>query len=48
MSTVIITALIVLGVIFGLRSFIKGKGSCGECSCSCPIKEEMHHSVTKK
>ena len=28
-------------VFFGLKSFVKGKGSCGACACSCPIKDEM-------
>ena len=26
----------------GIRHYIKGKGSCGDCECSCPVKEEMH------
>ena len=26
----------------GIRYYIKGKGSCGDCECSCPVKEEMH------
>ena len=25
-----------------IRDYIKGKGSCGDCECSCPVKEEMH------
>lgn len=43
MATFVISCLIGAGVIFGFRSFIKGKGSCGDCDCSCPVKEEMHH-----
>ena len=41
MATIIIAALIAFGAIMGLRSFIKGKGSCGDCNCSCPVKDEM-------
>ncbi|MGT2754513.1 hypothetical protein [Streptococcus ovis] len=41
-ATIVLTVLIATGVLFGLRNFIKGKGSCGDCNCSCPIKEEMH------
>lgn len=47
MATIILTTLIALGVVAGLRSFIKGMGSCGECQCSCPIKEEMRHSTKR-
>lgn len=42
MSTIIIAAIIAFAVFMGFRSFIKGKGSCGDCECSCPVKEEMH------
>ncbi|XDP49322.1 FeoB-associated Cys-rich membrane protein [Streptococcus sp. CP1998] len=41
MSTILITVLIFLAGL-GLRSYLKGKGSCGDCECSCPIKDEMH------
>lgn len=43
-TTILLLFLIVAGVIFGLRTFIKGNGSCGDCDCTCPIKEEMHQS----
>ncbi|EFQ58115.1 FeoB-associated Cys-rich membrane protein [Streptococcus downei] len=42
MSTYIIAGLIALAVIAGLRHYIKQKGSCGDCDCACPVKEEMH------
>lgn len=43
MSTILFTVLIFLAG-QGLRSYLKGKGSCGDCECSCPIKDEMHQS----
>ncbi|MCS4488088.1 FeoB-associated Cys-rich membrane protein [Streptococcus sciuri] len=43
MSTIIIALLIALAAVFGIRQYIKQKGSCGDCNCSCPIKEEMKH-----
>ena len=43
MSTILITVLIFLAGL-GLRSYLKGKGSCGDCKCSCLIKDEMHKS----
>lgn len=42
MATLVITLIIAVAVFYGLRSFIKGKGSCGDCNCSCPVKNEMH------
>ncbi|EHI75308.1 membrane protein [Streptococcus criceti] len=42
MSTLIIASLIALAVLAGLRHYIKQKGSCGDCDCACPIKNEMH------
>lgn len=42
MATLVITLIITVAVFYGLRSFIKGKGSCGDCNCSCPVKNEMH------
>ena len=46
MSTIIIAIIIFLGAILALKRYIKQKGSCGDCACSCPVKEEMakqHH-----
>lgn len=43
MSTILITVLIFLAGL-GLRSYLKVKGSCGDCKCSCLIKEEMQQS----
>lgn len=42
MSTIIIAIIIVVLVVIGIRHFVKGKGSCGDCQCSCPVKHEMH------
>ncbi|SUO79549.1 FeoB-associated Cys-rich membrane protein [Streptococcus equinus] len=41
MATIIIALLIAVGVVKGLRSYIKGKGSCGDCNCSCPVKDNQ-------
>ncbi|MGT2960455.1 FeoB-associated Cys-rich membrane protein [Streptococcus caballi] len=48
LATIIITGLIALAVFWGMRSFIKGKGSCGDCDCSCPVKDEMRKSSKVK
>lgn len=45
LATIIIAGLIALAVFLGMRSFIKGKGSCGDCDCSCPVKDEMHKTA---
>ena len=42
MSTFIIAFIILALTGLGIRYYIKGKGSCGDCECSCPVKEEMH------
>lgn len=47
MSTILITVFIFLAG-QGLRSYLKGKGSCGDCKCSCLIKEEMHKSRLRR
>ena len=37
------STFIIAFIIFALAGhYIKGKGSCGDCECSCPVKEEMH------
>lgn len=41
MSTILITVLIFLAGL-GLRSYLKGKGSCGDCKCSCLIIQQSH------
>lgn len=48
MATIIIASLIAVAVVLGLRSFIKGRGSCGDCDCSCPVKDEMHQTHKMK
>lgn len=40
-ATIVLGIGIALAAIMGIRSFLKGKGSCGDCACSCPIKDEM-------
>ncbi len=40
-ATIILALGIAAAVFLGLKSFVKGKGSCGDCACSCPIKDEM-------
>ncbi|MGT2948804.1 hypothetical protein [Streptococcus devriesei] len=45
MSTIIIALLIAGGTFLGMRHYLKQKGSCGDCSCACPIKEEMKKSA---
>lgn len=42
MSTFIIAFIIFALAGLGIRHYIKRKGSCGDCECSCPVKEEMH------
>ena len=37
MSTIIIAAIIAFAVFMGFRSFIKGKGSCGDCECNFTV-----------
>lgn len=37
MSTLILAA--VIGIL--VTHYYKQKGSCGDCQCSCPIKEDM-------
>jgi|GEM_PF-892634 hypothetical protein len=43
-ATIILALGIAVAVFFGLKSFIKGRGSCGDCACPCPIKDEMKKS----
>ncbi|MGT2924532.1 FeoB-associated Cys-rich membrane protein [Streptococcus caviae] len=45
MSTIIIALLIAVCVFLGMRHYLKQKGSCGDCSCACPIKEEIKKSA---
>ena len=47
MATIIIAVIIAFAAFMGIRSFVKGKGSCGDCNCSCPVKDEMHHKAAK-
>ncbi len=44
MWTVIIAALILLAMVLGMRSYIKQKGSCGDCHVDCAIKQEIRRS----
>ncbi|HFH9837034.1 TPA: FeoB-associated Cys-rich membrane protein [Streptococcus suis] len=44
MPTLILFLIIAVLFILAIRSLIKGKGSCGECSCDCAIKQEIDDS----
>lgn len=48
MPTLVLFLIIIVLFILAVRSLLKGKNSCGECSCDCAIKQEMrdssHHS----
>ncbi|HFI0701781.1 TPA: FeoB-associated Cys-rich membrane protein [Streptococcus suis] len=48
MPTLILFLIIAVLFILAIRSLLKGKSSCGECSCDCTIKQEMggssHHT----
>lgn len=46
MPTLILFLIIVILFSLAIRSLIKGKGSCGDCSCDCAIKQEMNESLT--
>ena len=48
MATIIIATIIAFVVFMGFCSFIKGKGSCGDCDCHCPVKNEMHKTAKIK
>ncbi|WP_105114298.1 FeoB-associated Cys-rich membrane protein [Streptococcus suis] len=44
MPTLILFLIITVLFILAIRSLLKGKSSCGECSCDCAIKQEMGDS----
>lgn len=48
MATIIIAVIIAFAVLMGFRSFIKGKGSCGDCDCNCPVKDNQRKSAKTK
>ncbi|EHJ53080.1 hypothetical protein [Streptococcus macacae] len=48
MSTIIIAAVIIFLGFLGIHHYIKQKGSCGDCDCACPVKDEMHKSSQMK
>lgn len=41
MSMFIIFIIIVILVFFSLKYYRSQNGSCGDCNCSCPIKDKM-------
>lgn len=41
MSTLIIAIIVFVLAFLSLRHYRKQKGSCGDCNCSCPVKEQM-------
>ncbi|AXQ78226.1 FeoB-associated Cys-rich membrane protein [Streptococcus chenjunshii] len=48
MSTLIIGSLIIWAVFMSLRYYIKQRGSCGDCGCSCPVKDEMQKAARQR
>ena len=44
MATYVIAGLLALCLVLAIRSYVKKKGACGDCNCSCPIKDEMERS----
>lgn len=43
-ATLIILIILLLISTFIVRNFIQKKGSCKDCDCSCPIKDEIRKS----
>ncbi|MGT2807836.1 FeoB-associated Cys-rich membrane protein [Streptococcus iniae] len=41
MSTLIIALIILILALLSLSYYRKQKGSCGDCQCSCPVKDQM-------
>lgn len=46
MPTLILFLIIAVLFILAIRSLLKGKSSCGECSCDCSIKQAVNESNT--
>ncbi|MGT2934298.1 FeoB-associated Cys-rich membrane protein [Streptococcus castoreus] len=44
MSTLLIAVLLGILVILSVTHLLRQKGACGDCHCSCPIKDEMKSS----
>lgn len=41
MSTILIIILIIALVIASIMYYRKNNGTCGDCDCSCPVKDRM-------
>lgn len=48
MSTIIIALIIAGAVALSIRHYVKQKGSCGDCDCSCPVKDQINQAHTTK
>jgi len=40
-QTNVIFALAIAGAGYAFYKFIKSRGACEDCGCSCPVKEQM-------
>ncbi|HFI0331617.1 TPA: FeoB-associated Cys-rich membrane protein [Streptococcus suis] len=48
MANFILISLIVVLFALAIRSLVKSKGACNDCSCDCAIKQEISHQQTSK
>ena len=48
MANFILTSLIVVLFVLAIRSLVKSKGACNDCSCDCAIKQEISHQHVPK
>ena len=48
MANFILTSLIVVLFVLAIRSLVKSKGACNDCSCDCTIKQEISQQQTSK
>lgn len=48
MANFILTSLIVVLFVLAIRSLVKSKGTCNDCSCDCAIKQEISHQHVPK
>ncbi|HFI0719837.1 TPA: FeoB-associated Cys-rich membrane protein [Streptococcus suis] len=48
MANFILISLIVVLFVLAIRSLVKSKGACNDCSCVCAIKQEISHQHDPK
>ncbi|HFU4228206.1 TPA: FeoB-associated Cys-rich membrane protein [Streptococcus suis] len=48
MANFILISLIVVLFVLAIRSLVKSKGACNDCSCDCAIKQEISYQQTSK